>query len=256
VIHEMPHSVNADTNHENGHVFKPWNAQSPVNGPRKKLKNVIGSKLKLAWKYGMMMKATSYSTLIGMYFYSLKQNIHLNEFASSRWRHIRQRRLEAEEAADDKARRYEEAEAENLRRESEDFLARQMDEMQALAEEQRKAGLLLDDGAPVRLNVSIAAPTVKEKDVHSKEKTTVFAHDEEEEDNINKRRVPLVKLDFSVAESGEQTKKRLERIRQSVPHDKETLFKAKVRWDGLTDVRPLLSSCHILAYWSFSSAYD
>lgn len=156
--------------------------------------------------------------------------------------------MEAEEAADDKARRYEEAEAENLRRESEDFLARQMDEMQALAEEQRKAGLLLDDGAPVRLNVSIAAPTVKEKDGHSKEKTTVFAHDEEEEDQINKRRVPLVKLDFSVAESGEQTKKRLERIRQSVPHDKETLFKAKVRWDGLTDVRCFLSLFRILTY--------
>jgi len=123
-----------------------------------------------------------------------------------------------------------------------------MDEMQALAEEQSKAGLLLDDGAPVRLNVSIAAPSVKEKDVHSKEKTTVFAHEEEEEDQINKRRVPLVKLDFSVAESSEQTKKRLERIRQSVPHDKETLFKAKVRWNGLADVRPFLSSCRILAY--------
>jgi len=95
---------------------------------------------------------------------------------------------------------------------------------------------LLDDGAPVRLNVSIAAPTAKEKDMHSKEKTTVFAHDDEEEDHISKRRVPLVKLDFSVAESGEQTKERLERIRQSVPHDKETLFKAKVRWDGLTDL--------------------
>lgn len=127
-----------------------------------------------------------------------------------------------------------------------------MDEMQALAEEQRKAGLLLDDGAPVRLNVSIAAPTVKEKDVHSKEKATVFAHDEEEEDHISKRRVPLVKLDFSVAESGEETKKRLERIRQSVPHDKESLFKAKVRWDGLTDVRPFLSSWRILSYWIFS----
>ena len=186
------------------------------------------------------------------------KKFHLNDLdASSRWRHIRQRRLEAEEAADDKARRYEEAEAENLRRESEDFLARQMDEMQALAEEQRKAGLLLDDGAPVRLNVSIAAPTIKEKDVHNKEKTTVFAHDEEEEDHINKRRVPLVKLDFSVAESGEQTKKRLERIRQSVPHDKETLFKAKVRWDGLTDVRPFFI---IMPYSclldSFSSDYD
>lgn len=114
-----------------------------------------------------------------------------------------------------------------------------MDEMQALAEEQRKAGLLLDDGAPVRLNVSIAGPTTKETQPPGKEKTAVFTQDDEEEDGIKKRRVPLVKLDFSVAESGEQTRERLERIRQSVPHDKETLFKAKVRWDGLTDVRIL-----------------
>jgi len=114
-----------------------------------------------------------------------------------------------------------------------------MDEMQALAEEQRKAGLLLDDGAPVRLNVSIAGPTMKENQPSGKEKAAVFTQDDEEEDGIKKRRVPLVKLDFSVAESGEQTRERLERIRQSVPHDKETLFKAKVRWDGLTDVRIL-----------------
>ncbi|PPQ65885.1 hypothetical protein CVT26_000905 [Gymnopilus dilepis] len=152
-----------------------------------------------------------------------------------RWRHIRQRRLEAELAADEKSRRFEEQEAENLRRESEDFLARQMDEMQALAEEQRKAGLLLDDGAPVRLNVSIAPATAKEKEPPAKEKATVFAHEEEEDEAIKKRRVPLVKLDFSVAESSEQTRERLERIRQSVPSDKENLFKAKVRWDGLTD---------------------
>ncbi|KAF9525525.1 hypothetical protein CPB83DRAFT_909129 [Crepidotus variabilis] len=155
----------------------------------------------------------------------------------ARWRHIRARRLEAEEAADEKSRRFEEQEAENLRRESEDFLARQMDEMQALAEEQRKAGMLLEDGAPVRLNVSIA-PGVSAKDTSGKpEKATVFAHEEEdEEDAVKKRRAPLVKLDFSVAESGEQTKERLERIRQSVPHDKESLFKAKVRWDGLNDI--------------------
>ncbi len=113
-----------------------------------------------------------------------------------------------------------------------------MDEMQALAEEQRKAGMLLDDGAPVRLNVSIA-PTASSKEKESSgkpEKTAVFAHDEEEEEGIKKRRAPLVKLDFSVAESGEQAKERLERIRRSVPHDKESLFKAKVRWDGLNDV--------------------
>ncbi|ESK84800.1 hypothetical protein Moror_529 [Moniliophthora roreri MCA 2997] len=150
-----------------------------------------------------------------------------------RWRQLRARRLEAEEAADAKSRKFEEQEAENLRRESEDFLARQMDEMQALAEEQRKAGLLLDDGAPVKLNVSLApAPT---KDGSGKEKATVFTQEEEEEDAIKKRKVPLVKLDFSVAETGEKARERLERIRESVPHDKESLFKAKVRWDGLSD---------------------
>lgn len=151
----------------------------------------------------------------------------------TRWRNLRARRLEAEETADEKSRRFEEQEAENLRRESEDFLARQMDEMQALAEEQRKAGLLLDDGAPVKLNVSIAAAPSKEP--AAKDKATVFGHEDEEEDAAKKRKAPLVKLDFSVAESGEQTRERLERIRKSVPSDKDTLLKAKVRWDGLTD---------------------
>ena len=44
----------------------------------------------------------------------------------------------------------------------------------------------------------------------------------------------LPKLDL--AEGGEKAKERLEKIKGSVPHDKETLFKAKVRWDGVTDV--------------------
>lgn len=161
-----------------------------------------------------------------------------SQILRARWHHLRARRVEAERAADEKSRLFEEQEAENLRRESDLFLARQMDEMQALAEEQRKAGMLLDDGAPVRLNVSIA-PTASSKEKESSgkpEKTAVFAHDEEEEEGIKKRRAPLVKLDFSVAESGEQAKERLERIRRSVPHDKESLFKAKVRWDGLNDV--------------------
>jgi hypothetical protein len=161
-----------------------------------------------------------------------------SQILRARWHHLRARRVEAERAADEKSRLFEEQEAENLRRESDLFLARQMDEMQALAEEQRKAGMLLDDGAPVRLNVSIA-PTASSKEKESSgkpEKTAVFAHDEEEEEGIKKRRAPLVKLDFSAAESGEQAKERLERIRRSVPHDKESLFKAKIRWDGLNDV--------------------
>jgi len=183
----------------------------------------------------MMMNLTSSSTLTGESFVNLSCSrysiFHIN---SSAWRKARARRLDLEIAEDAKSRRYEEQEAENLRRESEDFLAKQMDDMQALAEEQRKAGLLLDDGAPVRLNVSLApAPT---KDSNGKEKVAVFVQDEEEEDALKKRKTPLVKLDFSVAESSEETQARLERIRGSVPRDSESLFKAKVRWDGLTDV--------------------
>ncbi|KAK7473288.1 hypothetical protein VKT23_001385 [Stygiomarasmius scandens] len=155
----------------------------------------------------------------------------------TRWRASRARRLEQELTSDGKSRKFEEQEAENLRRESEAFLARQMDEMQALADEQRKAGLLLDDGAPVKLNVSLAqAPTKEASGPAKPDKATVFSQEEEEEEEATKRRkVPLVKLDFSVAETGEKLKERLENIRQSVPHDKESLFKAKVRWDGLSD---------------------
>ncbi|KAF9265184.1 hypothetical protein L218DRAFT_1075815 [Marasmius fiardii PR-910] len=154
----------------------------------------------------------------------------------ARWRQLRARRLEAEEAADAKSRKFEEQEAENLRRESEDFLARQMDEMNALAEEQRKAGLLLDDGAPVKLNVSLSAQPANQGG--NKEKSSaaqVFTQEEEEEDAIKKRKTPLVKLDFSVAETGEKARERLERIKESVPQEKEALFKARVRWDGLSD---------------------
>ncbi|KAI9566278.1 hypothetical protein HD554DRAFT_2119014 [Boletus coccyginus] len=152
----------------------------------------------------------------------------------ARWRQSRARRVTAEEAADAESRAYEEREAENLRIESEKFLARQMEDMQALAEEQRKAGMLLDDGAPVKLNMSIAPAPVKAEAAPKDSKAAVFGQEEEEEEDIKKRKVPLVKLDFSAAE-GEKAKERLQTIKESVPHDKETLFKAKVRWDGLND---------------------
>ncbi|KAF9781807.1 hypothetical protein BJ322DRAFT_1111726 [Thelephora terrestris] len=69
-----------------------------------------------------------------------------------------------------------------------------MDEMHALGEEQRKAGTLLDDGSPVRLNVSLALAPIAETENTAKEKTL-----------------------------------------ESVPTEKEALFKGKVIWDGLSD---------------------
>jgi RNA-binding protein 25 len=132
---------------------------------------------------------------------------------------------------------YEEREAENLRRESEAFLARQMEDLHALADEQRKAGMLLDDGAPVKLNVSIAPTGEQKAPAPASGAKVVFNAEEEEEEAARRRKVPLVKLDFSIAEGSEKAKERLEKIKSTVPRDKEMLFKAKVRWDGLTDVR-------------------
>ena len=110
-----------------------------------------------------------------------------------------------------------------------------MDEMQALHEEQRKAGMLLEDGAAVKLNVSLASAAPK-TEIPTKEKASiVFGQEDEEEEGIRKRKVVLPKLDL--AEGGEKAKERLEKIKASVPTDREVLFKAKVRWDGLTDVR-------------------
>ncbi|KAH9972012.1 hypothetical protein BGW80DRAFT_1173869 [Lactifluus volemus] len=155
----------------------------------------------------------------------------------TRWRTQRARRLTAEEAADSEMRAYEAREAENLRRESEAFLARQMDELQALAEEQRKAGMLLDDGAPVRLNVSLAPAAPKADIAPGKDKTApgVFGAEEEEEEATRKRKVPLQLLDFSAANDSEKAKERLEHIKNSVPRDREALFKCKVRWDAVTE---------------------
>ncbi|KAJ7449520.1 hypothetical protein FB451DRAFT_1530650 [Mycena latifolia] len=155
----------------------------------------------------------------------------------ARWRATRARHLTAERSADAASAAFEAEEAANLARESEDFLARQMGEMQALAEEQRRAGLLLDDGAPVRLSVSLgplAAKADAAKEGAGRE--GVFGAEEDEEEAARKRKVPLVKLDFSAAEAGpEATRERLEGMKANVPKEREALFKAKVRWDGMTD---------------------
>lgn len=157
---------------------------------------------------------------------------------------MRARRLATERAADAESRAYEEREAENLRRESDAFLARQMEDMQALQDEQRKAGMLLEDGAPVKLSVSIIPFAPKETPTSAPAAKTkvVFTAEDDEEEAAKKRKVPLVKLDFSAAE-GEKAQERLDKIKASVPRDKETLFKAKVRWDGVTDVGAQICSC-------------
>jgi RNA-binding protein 25 len=63
-----------------------------------------------------------------------------------------------------------------------------MDEMHALGEEQRKAGMLLDDGAPVRLNVSLALAPIAKTENTAKEKTLVTGADEGAEEGVRNRK--------------------------------------------------------------------
>lgn len=107
--------------------------------------------------------------------------------------------------------------------------------MQELPNEQRKAVMLVDDGAPVRLNVTLQSSAAQKAEPTGAE-TKVVAFAQDEEDGFNRRKVPLVKPDSSVAED-KKAIERLEKIRENVPRNKESLFQAKVRWDGLTDVR-------------------
>jgi RNA-binding protein 25 len=164
----------------------------------------------------------------------------------SRWRAQRARHLATEHAADEKSRALEARQAEHLRIESETFLARQMAEMQSLAEEQRKAGLLLDDGAPVKLSISAAGHGSGTKDADAKATSSATAMNkpkppagvfgiEDEDEGVQKRKVPLVKIDFGGVEAAGR-QERLDKLKASVKKDKETLFKTKIRWDGINDV--------------------
>lgn len=124
-----------------------------------------------------------------------------------------------------------------------------MEEMQSLADEQRKAGLLLEDGAPVKLSIAASTQPATGSDAAAQAKATaapkkagikppaagVFGAEEEDDDALVKRKAPLVKIDFGGFEA-DSRKDRLEKLRASIKSDKDSLFKAKIRWDGITDV--------------------
>lgn len=153
---------------------------------------------------------------------------------SAEWRRKRLRVLTRELADDAHARNMARAEEERAQRESQMFLERQMEEMRATQEEQKRAGLLVDDAAPIRLNVK----TIKQDSASGQplggQKGVVFGQEDEEEMVIKKKRVPLVELDFVV--DGEKAKEKLEGIRKQVTRDKESLWKAKIRWEAISDV--------------------
>lgn len=150
---------------------------------------------------------------------------------------------------DDKLRATEESQAEELRRASEAFLAQQMEEMQSLIEEQRNAGMLLDDGAPLKLSVGPVKPKVEPMEIA---KTKVALGGDEEEEVTKKRRALPVKLDFSMLNDEQKMKERLQEIRAALPKESAPLFKARVRWDALDDVRQNIHHSVLLIFMAES----
>jgi RNA-binding protein 25 len=146
-----------------------------------------------------------------------------------KWRANRARQLFSENRADTDSRAIDAAEEERVRRESELFLERQMEAMRATQEEQKKAGLLVDDIAPLKISVQVATSKPTEKKVE-----VMFGQEEDEDAVVKKRRGPLVELDFAM-DKGRAAEK-LESIRTQVTKDKDTLWKAKVRWEAISDV--------------------
>lgn len=170
----------------------------------------------------------------------------------ARWRAGRSARLRAEQEADERDRQAEIDERRALERESESFLDGLSGALGQDREEQTKMGMLVDDGAPVRLSVSInplkpsdapsnstpSASTPAHKAAPKAPVKPLFTEEEDSFDPSQRKRAPLVKLDFSVAESSEaQVKERLEGLKERAKTmEQEELFKGKVRWDGLNDV--------------------
>jgi len=153
------------------------------------------------------------------------------------WRKKRQRVLARELTDDAHARALAHAEEERALRESRLFMERQMEEMRATQEEQKRAGLLVDDAAPIKLSVLGTKPTAASGGPHgavAAEPRVVFGQEDEEEVVVKKKRVPLVELDFVV--DGEKAKEKLETLRKQVTKDKDVLWKAKIRWEAISDV--------------------
>ncbi|KAG8771732.1 hypothetical protein FRC20_000748 [Serendipita sp. 405] len=154
----------------------------------------------------------------------------------SEWRRKRQRVLARETAEDAHARNLARAEEERVERESQMFLEKQMEQIRAVQEEQRRAGLLVDDAAPIKLSVlgskASSAPSGVQNS-QSTESRVVFGQEDEEEVIVKKKRVPLVELDFIV--DGEKAKEKLETLRTQVTRDKDVLWKAKIRWEAISD---------------------
>ncbi|ORY21007.1 hypothetical protein BCR39DRAFT_554400 [Naematelia encephala] len=161
-----------------------------------------------------------------------------------RWRNQRQHARTREYQEDVRDRQLEADEAKALEQESEAFLQKQLEDMASMDNKQRRAGLLTEDAAPIKL--AIAAPVV---DVKPEEKpATIVARPgvsfdgDEEDDTISKKKRRFVRLeddgdlkDMTEAEKLAKRNARLLEIKTQIPPDRRELFSTSIEWAALNE---------------------
>lgn len=172
------------------------------------------------------------------------------------WRRQRQQQRAREDDEDVEDRRMEDAELKALEAESEDFLKQQAAELASLEEQQRKKGLLTEDAARVKLNLSatkIPIPEPKEEKpapVVSKPGVTLGDEEEDESGGAKKKRT-FVRLDYEQiqAEAGipdeaevAKQKARLLDISKQLPSSTRSIFSGRIDWAAVRQVQPKIKS--------------
>jgi len=104
-----------------------------------------------------------------------------------------------------------------------------------LADEQRKAGLLLDDTVHLKLSIAATAPKVEVK-TEAKPEPRKLVMEEDEEDDGGRKKRGLVKLDFDAMGRGGKRVEKLETLKGRVlSMDADSILKAKLNWLALND---------------------
>ncbi|TXT04929.1 hypothetical protein VHUM_04012 [Vanrija humicola] len=164
----------------------------------------------------------------------------------AQWRVQRQQNRQREDQEDVDDRRLESDEIKSLEAESEDFLQKQMAELASLEERQRKAGLLADDAAPIKLAIAAqAAAEPKETKPAAAQlhpRPAIALGDEDDDASSQKKRRALVKLDYEKpldeAEEVAKTRARLLDISKNLPRSAAAIFDSVIEWSAVQSVRP------------------
>ncbi|TIB36818.1 hypothetical protein E3P86_02369 [Wallemia ichthyophaga] len=164
-----------------------------------------------------------------------------------KWRNGRSQARRKEETADEADKVAEVNESEKVKRDTEVFLEQQARDMENFTKEQKKRGVLMDDGMPIRLSAAAQPTQYTETAEPSKQaaRTTAFNDEEVDENGETIQKRKLVKLDYSgivpdkddlTPEQREAARRvRLREIANDVPEDYTSLSRFDVNWDAITD---------------------